>query len=86
VSETTQRSAADCLVPCSESMFCWPMLMPEDGAISAKLLRRLPQVRLPFKDLPNGAIEVEDEEGGDYCVPARAPGTPPPPGAATNSS
>ena len=49
-----------------------------------KLLRSWRQVRLPFKDLPNGAIEVEDEEG-DYCVPARAPGTPPP-AAATNSS
>ena len=41
----------------------------------------LAQVRLPFKELPNGAIEVRDEEDGDYCVPARAPGTPPPPHA-----
>ena len=32
------------------------------------------QVRLPFKELPNGAIEVHDEEDGDYCIPARTPG------------
>ncbi len=56
------------------------------GDTRCKLLRCLPQVRLPFKDLPNGAIEVEDEEGGDYCVPARAPGTPPPYAAANSSS
>lgn len=30
---------------------------------------------LPYKCLLNGAVEVYDEEGGDYCIPATVPGS-----------